>query len=224
MLRILYIVLIGLSLSGSLPAQPAADSIRFDGRFVFAEGLYLSWESVRQNRPDHPLEALPGPWVANPETRLARLGETAGEAAPVVPADVLAIGRDSLLFVRLEEMPPAGGVVYFSGLWVQGRICLYRYEREETRLVEIKAYNPQTGRPFRSGKVPRDVLVEAYVMIDFSSGRRLELDRTALFDWIGDDDLLLNQVRNLPEADLDLFRVLQTYNRRNPVFIKPPGG
>lgn len=219
MLRIIYTVLIGLS-AGSLPAQNATDSVRLSGRFVFAEGLYLNWESVRQNRPDHSLEALPDLWVANPETRLARLAEEGSEATAVDPLDVVAIGRDSLLFLRLDEMPPANGVVYFSGLWVQGRICLYRYERQETRMVEIKAYNPQTGRPFRSGKVPRDVTVEVYVMVDFPSGQRMELDRTTLFDWIGDDTRLLDQVRQLPEADLDLFRVLQTYNRRNPAFIR----
>lgn len=221
MLRIFYTVLIGL-LAGSLPAQEAPDSVRLSGRFAFTEGLYLTWESVQQNQPDHPLEALPGLWVDNPETRLARLAEEGSAATAIDPLELVAIGRDSLLFLRLDEMPPARGVVYFSGLWVQGRICLYRYEREETRMVEIKAYNPQTGRPFRSGKVPRDVTLEVYVMVDFSSGRRAELDRTTLFDWIGDDARLLDQVRRLPEADLDLFRVLQAYNRRNPAFIRMP--
>jgi len=220
-LRIFYTIIFCLLLASSLPGQEKGDSVLLSGRFAFAEGIYLSWEAVQQNRPDQPLDVLPELWVVNQETRLARQGAAMEESLPIDLADVVAIGRDSLLFLRLEEMTPKAGIVFFSGLWVQGRICLYRYEREETRMVEIKAYNPQPGRPFRTGKVSRDVLVEVYVMVDFLSGRRRELDRASLFEWIANDPRLLEQVRQLPAADLDLFRVLQTYNRRNPAFIRP---
>lgn len=221
--RLKYVaLLLALICWGLLPAQQQE---RLTPRFTFSGGIYLSLESVRQNRPDLKWDEVEATLATNPEKGLARLAElrrkAGGEKLP--PETVYALGADSLLYVRIEADSLEEEVQLFGGLLIQGKCSLFRFEKEETRMVTISAYNPLTGKPFRSGRVPRKETVEVWMLYNPSSGAVAEMTRSNVLEWIADDPELLRQVQTMPTQDIDWGRVLQTYNRRNPVYVGASG-
>lgn len=188
--------------------------------FLFSQGIYLSHDAVLQNQPDLTWEEIEADLACNPASGLARLAALqTREGQKVAPEDVFALCRDSLLYVRVEDPEVEKEVQLFGALLTQGSLCLYRYEKEETRMVTIKAYNPLTGKPFRSGQVPRKEWVERWKLFNLETGATADLTHKNLFEWIGNDTELAEQARSMPEEDLDMGRLIQAYNRRNPVFV-----
>lgn|GEM_PF-2048834 len=208
--------------SSLLPAQKQE---RLTPRFIFSSGIYLSLESVQQNRPDLQWPDVEAILASNPEKGLARLAalRRKDNGSVVPPETVYALARDSMLYVHIEVDSLEKEVQLFGGLLIQGKYSLYRFERQEMRMVTINAYNPLTGKPFRSGQVPRKQTVEIWMLYDIVSGAVAELTRNNVFEWVADDPELLQQLQSTPTEDIDWGRVLQTYNRRNPVYVGETG-
>lgn len=221
--RLKYVaLLLALIWTCLLPAQRQE---RLTPRFIFSGGVYLSLESVQQNQPDLQWDEVEATLATNPEKGLARLAELRRKAGggKIPPETVYALGADSLLYVKIEADSLEKEVQLFGGLLIQGKYSLYRFEKVETRMVTINAYNPLTGKPFRSGRVPRKETVEIWMLYNLASGAVAEMTRDNVFEWISDDPELLQQVQAMPGQDIDWGRVLQTYNRRNPVYVGKRG-
>lgn len=196
-------------------------SVILNARFIFSRGIYLSHDALQNNSPDLQWSEMDASLATNPESGMARVAYIRNKAGGAdVPLDsVYAIVRDSLVYLRLQEDSLDDGVQRFAALLLQGRISVYRLERQEVRMVEIAAFNPTTGRPFRKAKVPRKEYVEVLYLFDFTTGKRAELNRENLFEWVAGDEFIADKIRELPAEELDFIRIIETFNSRHPVFF-----
>jgi hypothetical protein len=214
------IALLATFLCGA-PLVGQNNSVMLTPRFIFSSGVYLTLDAVQHNRPDYRWREMKASLATNPESGLARVAFIRPEAGGAnLPLDsIYAIGRDSLLYLRLEDDSLRQGVRRFAALLLQGRICVYRLEREEVRMLEMYAYNPATGRPFRKAKVPRKEYVEVLYLFDFSTGDRAVLNRDNLFRWVAEDAFITESIKALSSEELDFIRIIETFNRRHPVYF-----
>lgn len=196
-----------------------------DRNYVFQDGVYLSYDSFRSDQPDWPLSNLEGRMVTNEETGLTKSDYLAVKrdtgAMPLALDDLWGICLDGKPYIRLEREAEEATFATFALLRVRGAICYFNFEAEEKRYVEVKAYNPLTGRPFRSARLPKLESVTRHKILHFPSGRTADLSRAALLDWIADDAPLTRTVAELPDTDIfdKLYRSVLVYNDRHPVYV-----
>lgn len=203
-----------------------ADSAQLKAAFRFQDGIYLSVASLRSNQPDFRWKSVKAKIAANAESYRAQAEYIRPvDTAPLTHDRIWGIVLDGLPYIRLPETVTGDStVLQFAGLRVRGRICYYEFEREEERLVEIKAYNPLTGRPFRSGNISkREVIAESRIL-HLPSGQQGPLDRSTLLGMIDDDEQLMRTVKELPDspATEKLYKCVLIYDDRNPIFIPVP--
>ena len=124
-------------------------------------------------------------------------------------------------FIRLPGTATNKQAVSFAGLRVRGRICYYTYEVEKTEMIEIAAYNPLTGRPFRKGSIPRKVSAVQEKILHFEDGRRSTFSQEGFLEWIEDDQQLWRTVADLSDEEVQekLYKCLLIYDDRNPVYV-----
>lgn len=208
------------------PAGGQSDSAKLEAAFRFQDGVYLSLESLRQNQPDYRWQDIQGQLAANAEYYRAQAEYLSVKGS----RDTLACGRvwgivlDGLPYICLAHKASQGQNMRFAGLRVRGRISYYEYERKEQRLVEITAYNPLTGRPFRRGNITKKETVAEARILHLPSGKMGPLDRPTLLQMIQDDRQLYRTVDELPEnASVEkLYKCVLIYDDRNPMFLPVP--
>lgn len=203
-----------------------ADSSQLKAAFRFQDGVYLSVASFRANQPDYRWKAVKAKLAANAESYRAQAEYIRpANAAPLPKDSIWGIVLDGLPYIRIpESLTKDTTVLNFAGMRVRGRICYYEFEREEERLVEIKAYNPLTGRPFRSGNISKRVIINEARILHLPTGRQGALDRPTLLGMIGDDKQLTRTVQELPDSagTEKLYKCVLIYDDRNPIFIAVP--
>ncbi len=210
---------------GAMPLFAQNDSVKLRDNFRFGNGVFLTFESFRQNQPDYQWEELETTMVTNTETLISRVASfRLKEAAqPLDLSTIWGFSIDGFPFIRVDTLIEAGNAALFSGLQVRGNICYFSYDREVTKKVEISAYNPLSGKPFRTAKVARKEAVLIEMMLRFQTGEISELSRQNLLSWISDDQELHRQIIRMSAGEVDLVRALLLYNERNPAWI-PAGG
>jgi hypothetical protein len=183
------------------------------------DGLYRSYAAFQANRPDLSWDEVRGDWFHNPEsgvTTIAALSDKTGASLPPsafwglcvdgkpalrVPVD--STKRSSSVFVRLE---PFGAVSYFS------------YEGVVRDTIEIAAYNPVTGQPFRKGKVPRSAKEQRERILLFKTGEILPFDLPSVSAWLAGDAELRRALGQLREPERDkMLKAIEVFNQRNPL-------
>ncbi len=213
------------------------DSVRLSNRFDFADGLYRSHAAMAANRPDVRWTEVEAALAVNTITFQARLGplrvKATGELIPAT--EFWGFSHEGVPYLRIWEVDrrtakktgaetaDTAGVVLFAGLQYTGRISYFGFPDDSTRMVTIKAYNPLTGKPFREGKVPRTETFYREFMLHMDTGEIAPLSWPQLRAWIRDDQQLLQQLSRLEAGEIDLVRVLQTYDSRNPFFMRRGG-
>lgn len=184
----------------------------------FQDGLYQSFESFRANRPDYRWKDLRGDWFFNAESgtvTVASLLDTEGNSLPVdaywglcldgrpairIPTD--SSSRSSAVFARLS---PLGAVSYFS------------YEAVVRDTVEMAAYNPHNGLPFRKGKVARSEHQQRERILLSRSGEVLPFTLENLAAWTASDGEIRRALGLLKQPDRDkMLRAMEVFNQRNP--------
>ncbi len=212
---ILLLCLCAASLAGQ------GDSVMVTKNFKFHDGVYASFAEFRRNRPTLPLDSVYMVSATNPATFLTQVEHIRRRNGQEVVLDsIWGIVIGGIPYVRLPKGATPKQLTAFAGLRLRGIICFYSYEDEEEYEVEIRAYNPVTGAPFRKGKVKNKEIVEREFMIHFLTGEVAEFTRDNLVAWIADDERLAEAVAALPEADLEekLFKGLLIYVDRYPVY------
>lgn len=191
--------------------------------FKFNDGLYLSFESFQDNNPDYNWVSLRASSVIIPENYTVkiewiRLREEEGIEIPM--DSIWGLTFNGIPYIRVSQEGKDFG--FFTALRVRGKICYFSYEAKETKMVDIAAYNPLTGRPYRQAKLPREVYAENEVMLDFESGELALFTPTNFLKWIKNDQDLVNTVKSLSNEDIQekLFKCLLIYDDRNPVYIQ----
>ena len=86
----------------------------------------------------------------------------------------------------------------------------------------MAAYNPLTGRPFRTGKVLREKEILVERMLSFETGQLADFNLENFKTWIADDSTLLKSFLELTPAEQQekLFKTLLIYDDRNLVRTK----
>ena len=122
----------------------------------------------------------------------------------------------------MEKGALSDDLYVFVSMKVRGKLCYFSYQDAKTEMVTIKAYNPLTKKPFREGKVPREVDVVIEKMLNFQTGELMDFTVDNFIDAIEKDDKkLVNTIQDLSpeEARQKLFKCLLIYVDRNQVFI-----
>lgn len=88
--------------------------------------------------------------------------------------------------------------------------------------VQVAAYNPLTGRPFRVGTVEREEEIIVEKIMRFETGEVAEFTFENVLAWIQDDPLLVETILELPDEEKQekLFKCLLIYDDRNEVFLR----
>jgi hypothetical protein len=223
---VLQRLLIGLLLALPVWAGAQADSAQLKAAFRFQDGVYQSIEALRSNQPDYRWEDVSAKLAANAESYRAQAEYIRQKGGQEIPGkEIWGIVLDGLPYILLPEAVIGDStVLHFAGLRVRGRICYYEFEREVERLVEIKAYNPLTGRPFRRGNISKREIINEARILHLLTGQHGPLERSNLISMIGDDAKMYRTVEELPEtASTDmLYRCVLIYDDRNPVYIPVP--
>jgi hypothetical protein len=223
-----YLLVALLAALIALPTQGATqtDSIQITKNFQFADGLYLSFTAFQRNQPDLTWEEVDAQVFTNPQTHEAKvaairlLGKDPEENTFLAWDKVWGISKDGIPYVRLEEPGEKEELVTFAALRLRGKICYFSYRAVEVRDIEVSAYNPQTGRPFRTGIIRREFPVTREKMLHFESGVIAEFTLENFLEWIEDDPGLKESVLELTDEEIQekLFRCLLIYVDRHPVF------
>ncbi|GJM32236.1 MAG: hypothetical protein DHS20C18_12370 [Saprospiraceae bacterium] len=207
----------------SLALWGQSDSVLITKNFKFQDGVYLSFAAFQKNQPDYSWDEAEGRMVTNADTYVSKiewLRVTNGETKRHLPfPKVWGVCIGGIPFIKTPVQYP--DYVLFAALRVRGKLCYFSYEEEAIEQVVISAYNPLTGRPFRSGKVSNKVYHHQEKMIDFEQGTIVDFNPTNFLDLIKDDPKLSASVRDLSEEEAQekLFKSLLIYVDRNPVYV-----
>lgn len=213
---------------GAWSGAAQLDSTMLNKDFQFEDGVYRSLSDFQLNQPTYAWSELDAQLVANPNNFsavAAYIHTPSGDALSAT--EVWGISVDGLPYVRLaqEEIDAGDGVMRFAGLKVRGRLCLFAYTTEETKWVEIAAYNPLTGRPFRKGKVSQEVTVKHQYLLELATGIVAPFNRESLLGFIREDEQLSRTVRQLSDEEVSekLYKCLLIYDDRNPIYLPVKG-
>lgn len=202
-------------------AAAQGDSVQVTKNFRFADGVYRAFGDFQRNTPTLPWDSVYVVSATNPETFLTQVEYIRHKNGGEVNLDsIWGIVIDGIPYMRLPKGATPKRLTAFAGIRLRGIICYYAYEDEEEYFVEIQAYNPVTGVPFRKGKVKNKETVIKEYMLHFISGKIAEFTQENLVAWVSDDERLAEAIADLPEWELDekLFKGLLIYVDRYPVY------
>jgi len=216
-----YCLIVFQLLSVGLHAQ--TDSVLVTKNFKFRDGVYRSFSDWRNNSPNWSWDSLNVVSATNPNTFLTQVEYIRfADGRPMHLDSIWGLVISGIPYVRLPKGAVTKPLTSFAGLRVRGLIGYYNYEVVEEEMVEIQAYNPVTGVPFRKGKVKKQSKTLREFMIHFERGETQVFNRENLMSWIADDARLAEAVAALPEDDLEekLFKALLIYVDRYPVYTQ----
>ncbi len=220
-MRTLILIAATLLLSAVLlPAQ--RDTALLNADFVFADGVYLSLEQLRQNDPAYSWSEVEARLAANRDSYSAQVEYIRPRAMEPLPMEqVFALVLDGLPYIQVTDPALQRAAAYFAGLRIRGRLCLYAYEFKEQREVEMAAYNPLTGRPFRRGVVTKEEEVLVRRLIHLETGERGGFTRESLLQLMADDPKMQRTVEELEDSGLEerMYKCILIYDDRNPIYL-----
>ncbi len=146
------------------------------------EGIYFTFDQFRQNRPAITWDKLRGSIAVNDETRTLQIEDLMmTETGAIIPRDTLwGLTVEGEVYVRVPADTLGKDLSIFAGLYEWGQLTRFSYEALVAREVEISAYNPLTGKPFRKGKVVRKDYERQHALLDLSTGEMMLLQPKVL--------------------------------------------
>jgi len=194
--------------------------------FSFADGLYFSYEEFAGNQPGIAMDEVQSRLVTNPRTWITQVESLSRRSNnKAIAIDQLwGICIDGIPYIRIPADSIDKSLPAFAGLRITGNLCYFQYERNEEREVEMSAYNPLTGKPFRSGTITRDFLEVRERLLRFETGEMAPFTRRQLIQWTTRDQVIQTTLRRLSPKTEDLedqlYNIMLSFNKRHPVFIK----
>lgn len=203
----------------------AQDSMMLSRSFQFEDGVYLTFEQFKNNRPAYEMDEVDMVYAVNPQTLLAQVASIRLPSEQMMDLDkvwgVCIRGRP---FVQINREEVGKQLASFAGISIIGRLCFFSYQKPRAVPVEIKAYNPLTGKAFRSGTINKKEVVELGVLLDFQTGKTAGFSKGNLMKWVAPDPRVHQLVQSLDPKDGEtLLRALMTFNDRNVIFVKSRG-
>lgn len=200
----------------------AAQPVLVTKNFLFKEGIYLTFQSFRNDDPDFSWEQVHGVMFTNPQTFLTQVESIHPNGQEAIsPDSIWGICIQGIPYIRLSRTWIQKELATFAPLQLRGKICYFEFNRKDTADVLITAYNPANGLPFRKGVIRKAYDVNIPKMLNFETGAVVDFNRENLVAWIGDDPELAEAVAALREEELKtkLFKSLLIYVDRNNVYI-----
>ena len=192
--------------------------------FHFKDGIYLHFSSFQTDSPDISWEDVEAVIITNPQTSLTVIDSLrwrkSGRAISI--DSIWGFSRNGVPSIRIPEQEISKSLPTFAALKLRGKICYFTYPDYRMREVFVAAYNPLTGRPFRTGKVLREKEILVERMLSFETGQLADFNLENFKTWIADDSTLLKSFLELTPAEQQekLFKTLLIYDDRNLVRTK----
>ncbi len=206
----------------SLEANAQSDSVLLTKNFKFEDGIYLTLQDLQKNQPNYTwnqvsanLASSDGGFIMQVES--LQIGEQVLDLE-----QVWGICIKGIPYIRLAKGEVTDAATVFAGLRVRGRVCYFEYKEVIKEMREMKAYNPLTGHPFRSARLPIEKTVERQQMLDFETGKMEDFTKENFLSWIENDRQLWNTVKELQPGEVEekLFKCLLIYVDRNEIYLK----
>lgn len=220
---------IGFLIFANILLSAQADTVYLSKNFKFHDGIFLSFEDFRNNKPSFGWEDVEAGLYSNPQNFMAQMhflktnGTLEGEEEKeeIDLETIWGICIDGIPYIRLPQEVLKKEHTIFAGLKLRGKICYYEYEEFVMKKIQMSAYNPLNGRPFRTMDVKRKVKVIHKGMLHFETGATDEFSYKNFKKWITDDAKLLKTVNDLKPSEIDskLFKCLLIYDDRNLVKV-----
>lgn len=226
MKKIFVNTLLFFVVSISLFAQ--RDTVYLSKNFKFHDGIFFTFEEFKNNTPTYEWDDVEVGIYSNPQNFIAQIHflkvkkEGEEELQIVDLNEVWGISLDGIPYLRLRaEESNKKELTVFAGLKLRGKICYYEYEEFVMKKIPMSAYNPNTGKPFRTMAVERKVKVIHKNMLHFQTGETAVFSIENFKKWIFDDKKLLKSVEDLTPNQVDekLFKCLLIYDDRNLVKV-----
>lgn len=202
------------------------DSLILTKNYHFNDGVYLSFEAFQSNTPDYKWEDLKANLVTNPQTFLTQIQyvfiKKETEDIPLDLDKIWCVSLAGIPYLKVTELENKKDLATFAGLQLRGKICYFSFEDYRVVQIPMHAYNPLSGRPFRSAVVERKKNLTIEKILNFETGEIADLNPKNLKNWIQDDRKLLATMNDLSDEELDekLFKCLLIYDDRNVTRIK----
>ncbi len=198
------------------------DSVLVTRNFSFENGIYLSFESLKNNQPDYSWDTLTSTYFTNPTTLLAEVKELRfKENENLLPLkDVYAVSIKGVPYINSGLISDAN-MGKFYGLKIRGVLGYYSFEETEIEKVKIQAYNPLNGQPFRTGYVEKKRTNKIEKILSWKNGKVVDYNQKNLIEFVQDDIPLLNSIKDLEDWEIEekLFKCLLIYNDRHTVYV-----
>lgn len=200
------------------------DSILVTKNFRFTDGIYLTVSELQSNSPAFLWEDLDVRYFTNPQTSLTQVESILLKKnnQPIEVANIWGICMDGIPYIRIPRHEIHKELPTFAALKLRGKICYFTYPDWRMKKVQVAAYNPLTGRPFRVGTVEREEEIIVEKILHFETGEVAEFTFENVLAWIQDDPLLVETILELPDEEKQekLFKCLLIYDDRNEVFLR----
>lgn len=196
--------------------------------FHFKDGIYLHFSSFQSDNPEISWEDVEAVVITNPQTSLTVIDSlrwrNSGTSIPI--DSIWGFSRNGVPSIRIPQQEINKELPTFAALKLRGKICYFTYPDYRMREVFVAAYNPLTGRPFRTGKVLREKEILVERMLSFETGQVVDFNLENFKTWIADDQPLLQSFLELPPSEQKekLFKTLLIYDDRNLVRIRKADG
>ncbi len=217
MKKLLNTLIIGLLLCCLLKAQERP-VIKAD--FKFKDGVYFDLSSLKANQPAFVEDSLISVLAINPTTYLAQVEMIKQKSGKLVDLEMVRIICDEgRPFIQIDKEKVGKTVPSFAGFYLKGRLNYFFYEEVFYEEVDIKAYNPTNGRPFRQATVNRKQTRFVHQVLDLEKGEIWPLSKRNLEIAIQKDNKLYKVLRGM-SGDIDLktlLNVIKRFNQNNPL-------
>ncbi len=204
-----------------ITAADAQDSVLVTKNFKFEDGIYLTFQAFQNNSPDYSWNEVNSQVFINGESFISKTENFVLKNGTQLPfLNVWGFSYNGIPYIRVRN---EAAFATFSALRVRGKLCYFSFEDRVSEWVEISAYNPVNGRPFRTGKVEKIVEVVKEKMLYFETGEIQDFNHTNFLLAIKDlDPPLWNTLADMgPEEVKDkLFKSLLIFDDRHEVYIK----
>lgn len=218
LLTIVSFLLIGY---GTVNAQ----KIKLTNDFEFKDGLYLSFESFKNNTPDFTWEEVKYDAFSNPKKRAIQfkyLNEVdSNNELKTIPQDTIwGFCAEGVPYIRVDV--PSRGTSEFTVLRTRGRICYFTYEAYIVKEVPMTIYDPNTGRPILKKNIKNEELITMEKIMSFETGEIEMFKLTTFKNWIKKtDEKLMATLEDFNEtqASEKLYKSMLIFNDRNPVYV-----
>lgn len=198
-------------------AQTDSSKVILNNQFVFNDGVYIA-EQWSTNTPSFAWEQIDAKLFINERNAAAHI-EYLKEKGKKQYLSPTCIAKNGKLYV---DIPNDGKSAIFYGFKQYGALCYYEKDTTYVKDIEMSAYNPLTGRPFRTKVIQREVTEAQSYFYDVKENSFHKLTLANLLAAIASDEKLTRSILSLSpdEANTKLYKTLLIYNDRNPIYMQ----